>query len=182
MSSTFREMCQAFGVTKPTVMKIAKELDPDEEHITVGENRTKIMDDFLSSAVANELAKKRSSTRELPEEETTAIRQVTAPNRVPRISGPRKIALHESDSLKEVYERLLEAEKQHHAELLSSKQDELDRLKDDLREAREKIHALEDKLEAERARYDALNEETFKTLTAHKQGFWRRLFGRPKNS
>ena len=57
MQATYSDIVKTTGVSKPTVIKVADELDPDKSHRTV-ENRTTIMDDWLTQAVADKLTKK----------------------------------------------------------------------------------------------------------------------------
>ncbi len=52
MPTTYRELAETLGVSKPTVIARCNELDPDSEH-RVTEGRTVRVDDWLASAVSN---------------------------------------------------------------------------------------------------------------------------------
>ena len=184
MSAKYSDIVNELGVSKPTVIKIAKELDPKGEHTTL-DGRTVIMDDFLASAVANELVKKGFTKKEKTQDEAGEDSQDSSQHRPLRvIRGPKTVSEQEKETIQETVQelcdRLLKSEAEKNQILIQTKDDQIERLMGQVQELSGRVERLEEKVEAERARYDALQQETFKALSAPKPGFFRRLLGWPK--
>ena len=158
MQATYSDIVKTTGVSKPTVIKVADELDPDKSHRTV-ENRTTIMDDWLTQAVADKLTKKGLVKQVAPATEAEAG--------------------EDQDTVQQLMDRVLKAEAEKNEMLLKAKDEKIELLTDQVRELGERVEKLDDKVEAERARYDELVKRTTEALNAPKVPFWRRLLGMP---
>ena len=184
MPATIKDIAEYLGVSKPTVNNLVKKLDPNEEHITKRQRGAIVCDDFLTSAIADALIKKGTvDTASVQKMQDALAHEGT---KAPRheISGVKTLGVSKSQTdLKEAYERLLEAQKN---ELLAESnikeltiklevsQADVERLTNEVADLKARNKELEDKLEAEKARYDALAE---KAIAQPKVGFFRRLLG-----
>ena len=183
MQATYSDIVKTTGVSKPTVIKVADELDPDKSHRTV-ENRTTIMDDWLTQAVADKLTKKGLVKQVAP----TAEDEVGEDSPVSQVPKKRvlraKLASEQEkesiqDTVQQLMDRVLKAEAEKNEMLLKAKDEKIELLTDQVRELGERVEKLDDKVEAERARYDELVKRTTEALNAPKVPFWRRLLGMP---
>ena len=183
MQATYSDIVKTTGVSKPTVIKVADELDPDKSHRTV-ENRTTIMDDWLTQAVADKLTKKGLVKQVAP----TAEGEVGEDSPVSQVPKKRvvraKLASEQEkesiqDTVQQLMDRVLKAEAEKNEMLLKAKDEKIELLTDQVRELGERVEKLDDKVEAERARYDELVKRTTEALNAPKVPFWRRLLGMP---
>ena len=183
MQATYSDIVKTTGVSKPTVIKVADELDPDKSHRTV-ENRTTIMDDWLTQAVADKLTKKGLVKQVAP----TAEDEVGEDS--PVLQAPKKRVVRAKlaseqekesiqDTVQQLMDRVLKAEAEKNEMLLKAKDEKIELLTDQVRELGERVEKLDDKVEAERARYDELVKRTTEALNAPKVPFWRRLLGMP---
>ena len=183
MQATYSDIVKTTGVSKPTVIKVADELDPDKSHRTV-ENRTTIMDDWLTQAVADKLTKKGlvkqvAPTAEDEVGEDSPVSQVPK-KRVVRAKLPSEQEKESiQDTVQQLMDRVLKAEAEKNEMLLKAKDEKIELLTDQVRELGERVEKLDDKVEAERARYDELVKRTTEALNAPKVPFWRRLLGMP---
>ena len=183
MQATYSDIVKTTGVSKPTVIKVADELDPDKSHRTV-ENRTTIMDDWLTQAVADKLTKKGLVKQVAPATEGEAgedspVSQVPK-KRVVRATLPSEQEQESiQDTVQQLMDRVLKAEAEKNEMLLKAKDEKIELLTDQVRELGERVEKLDDKVEAERARYDELVKRTTEALNAPKVPFWRRLLGMP---
>ena len=183
MQATYSDIVKTTGVSKPTVIKVADELDPDKSHRTV-ENRTTIMDDWLTQAVADKLTKKGLVKQVAPATEGEAgednpVSQVPK-KRVVRAKLPSEQEKGSiQDTVQQLMDRVLKAEAEKNEMLLKAKDEKIELLTDQVRELGERVEKLDDKVEAERARYDELVKRTTEALNAPKVPFWRRLLGMP---
>ena len=183
MQATYSDIVKTTGVSKPTIIKVADELDPDKSHRTV-ENRTTIMDDWLTQAVADKLTKKGlvkqvAPTAEDEVGEDSPISQVPK-KRVVRAKLPSEQEKESiQDTVQQLMDRVLKAEAEKNEMLLKAKDEKIELLTDQVRELGERVEKLDDKVEAERARYDELVKRTTEALNAPKVPFWRRLLGMP---
>ena len=183
MQATYSDIVKTTGVSKPTVIKVADELDPDKSHRTV-ENRTTIMDDWLTQAVADKLTKKGlvkqvKPTAEGEAGEDSPVSQVPK-KRVVRAKLPSEQEKESiQDTVQQLMDRVLKAEAEKNEMLLKAKDEKIELLTDQVRELGERVEKLDDKVEAERARYDELVKRTTEALNAPKVPFWRRLLGMP---
>lgn len=184
MQATYSDIVKATGVSKPTVIKVADELDPDKSHRSV-EGRTTIMDEWLTSAVADKLTKKGlvKQVQETPAGEDLSSEKVQKK----RVVRPKMASEQEKESIQdtvqELMDRVLKAEAEKNEMLLKAKDEKIELLTDQVKELSERVERLDEKVDAERARYDALvvaQQETYKALTAPKPSFFRRLLGWPK--
>ncbi len=185
MPATIKDIAEYLGVSKPTVNTLVKKLDPAEEHVTKKQRGAIVCDDFLTSAVADALIKKGTVDTERVQKMQEALAGEATKPQKHEISGVKTLGVPKSQSdLKEAYERLLEAQKKELLAESSIKELTLklemseanaDRLNDEVAELKARNKELEDKLEAEKARYDALAQ---KALAQPKPGFFRRLLGR----
>lgn len=177
-------MVKETGVSKPTIIKVADELDPDKSHRSV-EGRTTYMDEWLTSAVADKLQKKglikqaASSTRagEGDEPEHTQKKRVIRP-KMPSEQEKESI----QDTIEQLMDRVLKAEAEKNELILRTKDEKIESLTNQVKELSDRVERLDDKVEAERARYDELvrqQTETLNALTAPKVPFWRRLLSLP---
>ena len=183
MQATYSDIVKTTGVSKPTVIKVADELDPDKSHRTV-ENRTTIMDDWLTQAVADKLTKKGLVKQVAPAAEDEAGEDS------PILQAPKKRVVRAKlaserekesiqDTVQQLMDRVLKAEAEKNEMLLKAKDEKIELLTDQVRELGERVEKLDDKVEAERARYDELVKRTTEALNAPKVPFWRRLLGMP---
>ena len=183
MQATYSDIVKTTGVSKPTIIKVADELDPDKSHRTV-ENRTTIMDDWLTQAVADKLTKKGLVKQVAP----TAEDEVGEDS--PILQAPKKRVVRAKlaseqekesiqDTVQQLMDRVLKAEAEKNEMLLKAKDEKIELLTDQVRELGERVEKLDDKVEAERARYDELVKRTTEALNAPKVPFWRRLLGMP---
>ena len=162
MQATYSDIVKTTGVSKPTVIKVADELDPDKSHRTV-ENRTTIMDDWLTQAVADKLTKKGLVKQVTPAVEGEAgedspVSQVPK-KRVVRAKLPSEQEKESiQDTVQQLMDRVLKAEAEKNEMLLKAKDEKIELLTDQVRELGERVEKLDDKVEAERARYDELME------------------------
>ena len=183
MQATYSDIVKTTGVSKPTVIKVADELDPDKSHRTV-ENRTTIMDDWLTQAVADKLTKKGLVKQVAPTAEGEAGEDSPV-SQVPKKRVVRaKLASEQEkesiqDTVQQLMDRVLKAEAEKNEMLLKAKDEKIELLTDQVRELGERVEKLDDKVEAERARYDELVKRTTEALNAPKVPFWRRLLGMP---
>ena len=183
MQATYSDIVKTTGVSKPTVIKVADELDPDKSHRTV-ENRTTIMDDWLTQAVADKLTKKGLVKQVAPATEGEAgedspVSQVPK-KRIVRAKLPSEQEKESiQDTVQQLMDRVLKAEAEKNEMLLKAKDEKIELLTDQVRELGERVEKLDDKVEAERARYDELVKRTTEALNAPKVPFWRRLLGMP---
>ncbi len=183
MQATYSDIVKTTGVSKPTVIKVADELDPDKSHRTV-ENRTTIMDDWLTQAVADKLTKKGLVKQVTPVTEGEAGEDSPV-SQVPKKRVVRaKLASEQEkesiqDTVQQLMDRVLKAEAEKNEMLLKAKDEKIELLTDQVRELGERVEKLDDKVEAERARYDELVKRTTEALNAPKVPFWRRLLGMP---
>ena len=172
MQATYSDIVKTTGVSKPTVIKVADELDPDKSHRTV-ENRTTIMDDWLTQAVADKLTKKGLVKQVAPATEGEAGED----SPVSQVPEQEKESIQ--DTVQQLVDRVLKAEAEKNEMLLKAKDEKIELLTDQVRELGERVEKLDDKVEAERARYDELVKRTTEALNAPKVPFWRRLLGMP---
>ena len=183
MQATYSDIVRTTGVSKPTVIKVADELDPDKSHRTV-ENRTTIMDDWLTQAVADKLTKKGLVKQVAPTAEDE-VGEDSPVSQVPKKRVVRaKLASEQEkesiqDTVQQLMDRVLKAEAEKNEMLLKAKDEKIELLTDQVRELGERVEKLDDKVEAERARYDELVKRTTEALNAPKVPFWRRLLGMP---
>lgn len=183
MQATYSDIVKTTGVSKPTVIKVADKLDPDKSHRTV-ENRTTIMDDWLTQAVADKLTKKGLVKQVAPTAEDE-VGEDSPVSQVPKKRVVRaKLASEQEkesiqDTVQQLMDRVLKAEAEKNEMLLKAKDEKIELLTDQVRELGERVEKLDDKVEAERARYDELVKRTTETLNAPKVPFWRRLLGMP---
>ena len=183
MQATYSDIVKTTGVSKPTVIKVADELDPDKSHRTV-ENRTTIMDDWLTQAVADKLTKKGLVKQVTPVTEGEAGEDSPV-SQVPkkRVVRAKLASEQEKESIQntvqQLMDRVLKAEAEKNEMLLKAKDEKIELLTDQVRELGERVEKLDDKVEAERARYDELVKRTTEALNAPKVPFWRRLLGMP---
>ena len=183
MQATYSDIVKTTGVSKPTVIKVADELDPDKSHRTV-ENRTTIMDDWLTQAVADKLTKKGLVKQVAPTAEDE-VGEDSPVSQVPKKRVVRaKLASEQEkesiqDTVQQLMDRVLKAEAEKNEMLLKAKDEKIQLLTDQVRELGERVEKLDDKVEAERARYDELVKRTTEALNAPKVPFWRRLLGMP---
>lgn len=183
MQATYSDIVKTTGVSKPTVIKVADELDPDKSHRTV-ENRTTIMDDWLTQAVADKLTKKGLVKQVAPTAEDE-VGEDSPVSQVPKKRVVRaKLASEQEkesiqDTVQQLMNRVLKAEAEKNEMLLKAKDEKIELLTDQVRELGERVEKLDDKVEAERARYDELVKRTTEALNAPKVPFWRRLLGMP---
>ena len=183
MQATYSDVVKTTGVSKPTVIKVADELDPDKSHRTV-ENRTSIMDDWLTQAVADKLTKKGLVKQVAPTAEDE-VGEDSPVSQVPKKRVVRaKLASEQEkesiqDTVQQLMDRVLKAEAEKNEMLLKAKDEKIELLTDQVRELGERVEKLDDKVEAERARYDELVKRTTEALNAPKVPFWRRLLGMP---
>ncbi|GEM_PF-6335051 len=183
MQATYSDIVKTTGVSKPTVIKVADELDPDKSHRTV-ENRTTIMDDWLTQAVADKLTKKGLVKQVAPTAEDE-VGEDSPVSQVPKKRVVRaKLASEQEkesiqDTVQQLMDRVLKAEAEKNEMLLKAKDEKIELLTDQVRELGERVEKLDDKVEAERARYDELVKRTTEALNAPKVPFWRRLLGMP---
>ena len=183
MQATYSDIVKTTGVSKPTVIKVADELDPDKSHRTV-ENRTTIMDDWLTQAVADKLTKKGLVKQVAPTAEDE-VGEDSPISQVPKKRVVRaKLASEQEkesiqDTVQQLMDRVLKAEAEKNEMLLKAKDEKIELLTDQVRELGERVEKLDDKVEAERARYDELVKRTTEALNAPKVPFWRRLLGMP---
>ena len=183
MQATYSDIVKTTGVSKPTVIKVADELDPDKSHRTV-ENRTTIMDDWLTQAVADKLTKKGLVKQVAPTAEDE-VGEDSPVSQVPKKRVVRaKLASEQEkesiqDTVQQLMDRVLKAEAEKNEMLLKAKDEKIELLTDQVRELGERVEKLDDKVEAERARYDELVKRTTEALNAPKGPFWRRLLGMP---
>ena len=183
MQATYSDIVKTTGVSKPTVIKVADELDPDKSHRTV-ENRTTIMDDWLTQAVADKLTKKGLVKQVAPTAEDE-VGEDSPVSQVPkkRVVRAKLASEQEKESIQntvqQLMDRVLKAEAEKNEMLLKAKDEKIELLTDQVRELGERVEKLDDKVEAERARYDELVKRTTEALNAPKVPFWRRLLGMP---
>ena len=183
MQATYSDIVKTTGVSKPTVIKVADELDPDKSHRTV-ENRTTIMDDWLTQAVADKLTKKGLVKQVAPTAEDE-VGEDSPVSQVPKKRVVRaKLASEQEkesiqDTVQQLMDRVLKAEAEKNEMLLKAKDEKIELLTDQVRELGERVEKLDDKVEAERARYDELVKRTTEALNAPKVPFWRKLLGMP---
>jgi len=183
VQATYSDIVKTTGVSKPTVIKVADELDPDKSHRTV-ENRTTIMDDWLTQAVADKLTKKGLVKQVAPTAEDE-VGEDSPVSQVPKKRVVRaKLASEQEkesiqDTVQQLMDRVLKAEAEKNEMLLKAKDEKIELLTDQVRELGERVEKLDDKVEAERARYDELVKRTTEALNAPKVPFWRRLLGMP---
>ena len=183
MQATYSDIVKTTGVSKPTIIKVADELDPDKSHRTV-ENRTTIMDDWLTQAVADKLTKKGLVKQVAPTAEDE-VGEDSPVSQVPKKRVVRaKLASEQEkesiqDTVQQLMDRVLKAEAEKNEMLLKAKDEKIELLTDQVRELGERVEKLDDKVEAERARYDELVKRTTEALNAPKVPFWRRLLGMP---
>ena len=183
MQATYSDIVKTTGVSKPTIIKVADELDPDKSHRTV-ENRTTIMDDWLTQAVADKLTKKGLVKQVAPTAEDE-VGEDSPISQVPKKRVVRaKLASEQEkesiqDTVQQLMDRVLKAEAEKNEMLLKAKDEKIELLTDQVRELGERVEKLDDKVEAERARYDELVKRTTEALNAPKVPFWRRLLGMP---
>ncbi len=179
-------MVKETGVSKPTVIKVADELDPDKSHRTV-EGRTTYMDEWLTQAVADKLKKKGLVKQPVSSDDAsseTGEGQSSASAPKKRIVGP-KIPLEQEkesiqDTVQQLLDRVLKAEAEKNEMILKAKDEKIELLTDQVRDLSERVERLDDKVEAERSRYDELvrlQTEKFNALAAPKVPWWRRLLG-----
>ncbi len=186
MQTTYSDMVRETGVSKPTVINVANELDPDKSHRSV-EGRTTYMDEWLTMAVADKLKKKglikqaTSSEAPSPAGEGQDCAQ-DSPKR--RIVGPKMPSEQEKDSIQDtvqqLLDRVLKAEAEKNEMVLKAKDEKIELLTDQVKDLSERVQRLDDKVEAERSRYDELvrlQTEKFNALAAPKVPLWRRLLG-----
>ena len=179
MQATYSDIVKTTGVSKPTVIKVADELDPDKSHRTV-ENRTTIMDDWLTQAVADKLTKKGLVKQVAPTAEDE-VGEDSPVSQVPKKRVVRaKLASEQEkesiqDTVQQLMDRVLKAEAEKNEMLLKAKDEKIELLTDQVRELGERVEKLDDKVEAERARYDELVKRTTEALNAPKVPFWRRF-------
>lgn len=183
MQTTYSDMVKETGVSKPTIIKVADELDPDKSHRSV-EGRTTYMDEWLTSAVADKLQKKGlikqpASTQagEGNEPEHAQKKRVIRP-KMPSEQEKESI----QDTIEQLMDRVLKAEAEKNELILRTKDEKIESLTNQVKELSDRVERLDDKVEAERARYDELvrqQTETLNTLTAPKVPLWRRLFSFP---
>ena len=176
-------MVKETGVSKPTIIKVADELDPDKSHRSV-EGRTTYMDEWLTQAVADKLKKKglikqpaTVPTGEGDESEQAQKKRIVRP-KMPSEQEKESI----QDTVKELMDRLLKAEAEKNEAILKAKDEKIESLTNQVEELSDRVERLDDKVEAERARYDELvkrQTETLNALTAPKVPLWRRLLGLP---
>ena len=185
MQATYSDIVKTTGVSKPTVIKVADELDPDKSHRTV-ENRTTIMDDWLTQAVADKLTKKGLVKQVTPATEgevgeDNPVSQVPK-KRVVRAKLPSEQEKESiQDTVQQLMDRVLKAEAEKNEMLLKAKDEKIELLTDQVRELGERVEKLDDKVEAERARYDELVKRTTEALNAPKVPFWRRFLPAKKD-
>lgn len=185
MQATYSDIVKTTGVSKPTVIKVADELDPDKSHRTV-ENRTTIMDDWLTQAVADKLTKKGLVKQVTPAAEgevgeDNPVSQVPK-KRVVRAKLPSEQEKESiQDTVQQLMDRVLKAEAEKNEMLLKAKDEKIELLTDQVRELGERVEKLDDKVEAERARYDELVKRTTEALNAPKVPFWRRFLPAKKD-
>lgn len=182
-------MVKETGVSKPTVIKVADELDPDKSHRSV-EGRTTYMDEWLTMAVADKLKKKGLVKAPVSSENnvTAGEEHVSPSSPKKRIVGPKMPSEQEKESIQDtvqqLLDRVLKAEAEKNELILKAKDDKIEQLTDQVKELSERVERLDDKVEAERSRYDELvrlQTEKFNALAAPKVPLWRRLLGlRPK--
>ena len=183
MQTTYSSMVKETGVSKPTIIKVADELDPDKSHRSV-EGRTTYMDEWLTQAVADKLKKKglikqpaTVPTGEDDESEQAQKKRIVRP-KMPSEQEKESI----QDTVKELMDRLLKAEAEKNEAILKAKDEKIESLTNQVEELSDRVERLDDKVEAERARYDELvkrQTETLNALTAPKVPLWRRLLGLP---
>ena len=189
MQTTYSDMVKETGVSKPTVIKVADELDPDKSHRSV-EGRTTYMDEWLTMAVADKLKKKGLVKAPVSSENnvTAGEEHVSPSSPKKRIVGPKMPSEQEKESIQDtvqqLLDRVLKAEAEKNELILKAKDDKIEQLTDQVKELSERVERLDDKVEAERSRYDELvrlQTEKFNALAAPKVPLWRRLLGlRPK--
>lgn len=179
-------MVKETGVSKPTVIKVADELDPDKSHRTV-EGRTTYMDEWLTQAVADKLKKKGLVKQPISSDDASSETgeghgSTTAPKK--RIVGPKMPLEQEKESIQDtvqqLLDRVLKAEAEKNEMILKAKDEKIELLTDQVRDLSERVERLDDKVEAERSRYDELvrlQTEKFNALAAPKVPWWRRLLG-----
>lgn len=185
MQTTYSDMVKETGVSKPTVIKVADELDPDKSHRSV-EGRTTYMDEWLTMAVADKLKKKGlvKAPVNVPEESSEGEGHVASTGQKKRIVGPKMPSEQEKESIQDtvqqLLDRVLKAEAEKNELILKAKDDKIEQLTDQVKELSERVERLDDKVEAERSRYDELvrlQTEKFNALAAPKVPLWRRLLG-----
>ncbi len=179
-------MVKETGVSKPTVIKVADELDPDKSHRTV-EGRTTYMDEWLTQAVADKLKKKGLVKQPISSDDASSEAgeghsSANAPKK--RIVGPKMPLEQEKESIQDtvqqLLDRVLKAEAEKNEMILKAKDEKIELLTDQVRDLSERVERLDDKVEAERSRYDELvrlQTEKFNALAAPKVPWWRRLLG-----
>ncbi len=185
MQTTYSDMVKETGVSKPTVIKVADELDPDKSHRSV-EGRTTYMDEWLTMAVADKLKKKGLVKAPVSSENnvTAGEEHVSPSSPKKRIVGPKMPSEQEKESIQDtvqqLLDRVLKAEAEKNELILKAKDDKIEQLTDQVKELSERVERLDDKVEAERSRYDELvrlQTEKFNALAAPKVPLWRRLLG-----
>lgn len=185
MQTTYSDMVKETGVSKPTVIKVADELDPDKSHRSV-EGRTTYMDEWLTMAVADKLKKKGLVKAPVSNEsDASAGEEHASPaSQRKRIVGPKMPSEQEKESIQDtvqqLLDRVLKAEAEKNELILKAKDDKIEQLTDQVKELSERVGRLDDKVEAERSRYDELvrlQTEKFNALAAPKVPLWRRLLG-----
>ena len=105
MQTTYSDMVKETGVSKPTIIKVADELDPDKSHRNV-EGRTTYMDDWLASAVADKLQKKGL----IKQPATTSAGEADEPEHVQkkRVVRPKMPSEQEKESIQDTIEQLMD--------------------------------------------------------------------------
>ena len=145
MQATYSDIVKTTGVSKPTIIKVADELDPDKSHRTV-ENRTTIMDDWLTQAVADKLTKKGLVKQVAPATEGEAgedspVSQVPK-KRVVRAKLPSEQEKESiQDTVQQLMDRVLKAEAEKNEMLLKAKDEKIELLTDQVRELGERRKA-----------------------------------------
>lgn len=188
MGSSIQDLCDQLGVSKATIHRAIKRLDPDGAHITTQKRGAFEVDEYLCSLLSDDFSRDRDLSKTMKDRAAKIASSEFVPKK--KISGHRTVKSgSEAQELKDLYEKLAQAEEQRHKDAIAAKDREIELLGEQIASLQTncddlKVRAaeLEEKLDATRAQLDAMTTETLKNLSTQRLPWWKKLFSKPTNN